>query len=193
VTAKREQWRDNCSPVELIRRKNRGKMRDADLQHCASKMFNGRSIKTADNLRRRRKRKRRPPRDLSLSCGAPRLAIRKTWYYPVITSRETQRCLVTSSAVLTAAVFSLSRWFSKLLYAFYPAHPGFSDRSRRRIATKDGDGVAQETLGTHGTRMSRWEEGRVKGSKRGRNLHWLRLNCFSRLLVPREPAHMYVK
>lgn len=44
-------------------------MRDADLQHRASKMFNERSIKTADNLRRRRKKEEKTAaRSLSFLC-----------------------------------------------------------------------------------------------------------------------------
>lgn len=81
-------------------------------------MFNGRSIKTTGNLRRR-SRKKRSPRSFSFLC-AYRPVIRKTWYYPMITSRR--RCLVTSSAVLITAVFSLSQWFSINYYTPYPTH-----------------------------------------------------------------------
>ncbi|CAL1686146.1 unnamed protein product [Lasius platythorax] len=115
-------------------------------------MFNGRSIKTTGNFAPSM-RKKRPPRSFSFLC-AYRPVIRKTWYYPVITSRR--RCLVTSSAVLTAAVFSLSRWFSKLLYALSHTTE-FSDLSRR-----DGRRMAmawhrkQWAPMGHGCRDERW-------------------------------------
>lgn len=134
-------------------------------------------------------RKERKAVARSFSVRGEVRGIQKTWYYPVITRRGAEASLRRGSAALTWPVsfsLSLSSFFSLSIDGFLNCYTHlYTHRGGYflRLATARPSEIWAS--------MDRDGRGPLRDSGRKRerngavtlNVHWLRLNCFSRLLV----------